>query len=140
MGSDGGLGGGGRNDRWGASLETGAASVTVARGKMKAFGALIKMAVLLLMTLTAADKAGVIESWMGREKDGVGLVKEGLPTISSLLGFLGAQVGDPFLVGKGRRWRRNQERSGDNSRRGSSNVARGKGVQTKLMIYINKDV
>ena len=138
--SDEGLGRGRWDDRWGASSETGAASITVARGKATAFGALIEVAVLLLMTLTAADKAGIIESWMGWEKGGVGLVEKGLSMICSLLGFLGAQAGDLFLVGKGRRWRGNRERSGDGSRRESSNVARGKGIQMELTINVDKDV
>jgi len=87
---DRGLRGGGRNDRWGASSETGATSIAMAWGEAETHRALVETTILFLMTLTMADKAGFIESRMGWEEDGVGLVEEGLSSVSSLLGFLGA--------------------------------------------------
>ena len=78
-----------RDDRWGATLEAGAASVMMAGGEAGALRTLVETAVLFLMTLTMTDKAGVIESWMRWEEDGVSLVEEGFSSVSSLLGFLG---------------------------------------------------
>jgi len=60
----------------------------MARGEAEALGALVEMAVLFLMTLTMTDKAGIIESWVRWEEDGVGLVEEGFSSVGSLLGFL----------------------------------------------------
>ena len=86
--SDRGLRGGGRNDRWRASLKTEATSVAMAWGEVETLRALVEMTILFLMTLMTADKAGIIESWMRREEDGVGLVEESFPSVRSLLGFL----------------------------------------------------
>ena len=47
----GGLRRGRGDDRRGASLEAGATSVTMARGKVEALGALVEPAVLFLVTL-----------------------------------------------------------------------------------------
>ena len=86
---DRGLGGGQRDDRWGASSKMGAASVSMARSKAEAFGALVETTVFLLVTLTMADKAGVVESRMGWGKNQISLVQEGFPSVSSFLGLLG---------------------------------------------------
>ena len=84
----GGLRGGRRNDRWGATSETGAASVTVTRSEAEAFRALVEVTVLFLVTLLSTDKAGVVISGMGWEEDGVGLVEKGFSLVSPFLGFL----------------------------------------------------
>ena len=85
----GGLRGGRGNDRWGASLEAGAASVSVTRCEVKAFGALVESTVLFLVAFSSADEAGVVESRVIREEDRVGLIKKGFSPICSFLGFLG---------------------------------------------------
>jgi len=87
-----------RNDGRRASSEAGATTITVARSEAKALGALVKSTVLFLVTLSSADETGIIESWVVREKDRVGLVKKSLPSVSSFLGLLGTQVGDSFLI------------------------------------------
>ena len=70
--------------------EVGAASVTMARGETETFGTLVEATVFLLMTLTLADKAGVIKARVRWGKDRIGLIKEGFPSVGSFLGFLSA--------------------------------------------------
>jgi len=70
-------------------LEAGAASVTMTRSKAEAFGTLVEATVFLLMTLTSADKAGVIKARVRWGKDWVSLIKECFPSVGSFLGFLG---------------------------------------------------
>ena len=79
----------GGDDRWGASSEAGAASVTMAGGKAKALGALVEATVLLLVTLTSTNEAGIAILGMGWGKNWVCLIEESFPSVSSFLGFLG---------------------------------------------------
>jgi len=87
------------NDRRGALPEAGATSVTVARGKVETLGTLVESAVLFLVTLSLADKTGIMELGVIREKDRISLVEKGLSSVCSFLGLLGMQVGDSFFIG-----------------------------------------
>jgi len=58
-------------------------------GEAEALGALVKVAVLLLVALSSTDEAGVIILRMRWGEDGVGLVKKSLSSICLFLGFLG---------------------------------------------------
>ena len=60
------------------------------RCEAKTLGALVESTVLLLVAFSSADEAGVIESWVIREEDRVGLIKKSFSPICSFLGFLGA--------------------------------------------------
>jgi len=84
----GGSRGGGRDNRQGASSEVGAASVMKAGSEAEAFGALVEATVFLLMTLTSADKAGIIKARVRWGKDRIGLIKECFPSVGSFLGLL----------------------------------------------------
>ena len=77
----------------------------MARGETEALRTLVEAAVLFLVSLSPTGEAGITVLRMRWGKDWVGLVKKGLPSVSSLLGFLGTQISDLFLVrgGNGRR-------------------------------------
>ena len=62
----------------------------MARGETEAFRTLIEAAVLLLVAFSSTDKAGITILRMGWGKDRVSLIEEGLPSVSSFLGFLGS--------------------------------------------------
>ena len=82
--------GGRRNDGWRASSETGASSVTMARGKAEALGTLVEATVLLLVAFSSTDEAGITILRMGWGKDRVSLIEKGFPSVGSFLSFLGA--------------------------------------------------
>jgi len=70
--------------------ETRAASVTMTRGEVGTFWALVKTTVLLLVAFSSTDETGVTVSGMGWKEDRVGLVEESFSSVSSFLGFLSA--------------------------------------------------
>ena len=75
-GTGGGLRRGRGNDRRGASPEAGAASVTMARGKVEALGVLVKPAVLFLIPSRRQTKqASLYRGWLGRRSGSVWLRK-----------------------------------------------------------------
>jgi len=70
----------------------------MARGEAGTFWALVKTTVFLLVAFLSTDETGITVSGMGWKEDRVGLVVESFPPVCSVLGFLGAQVSNLFVV------------------------------------------
>ena len=62
----------------------------MARGEAETLRTLVKAAVLFLVSFSSTGETSVAILRMGWGKNRVGLVKKGLPSVSSLLGFLGS--------------------------------------------------